>query len=218
MRKNQAQRELAGIGSRIKAVRTRAGLKQGDFAERLGYVQSYVSDIENGKKRPSGKFLSSLSEKFGVDPIAISSGQGAQFTGRQGRGARAQRSHAEANKAGQKIATLNQGAQLGPRFEAQTVLPLVPVSDLRLAQTLAALAAQWEAGDARQRDNIIARLRQAFPDLNTEEARKALAFLGPNTLPPARAPQPGQNLRPARARPLPPAPAPQPRPKRGSDK
>lgn len=50
------------VGIRIKALR--GNLSQRVFAEQLKFKQTYVSEIETGKTKPSLEFLVALSDKF----------------------------------------------------------------------------------------------------------------------------------------------------------
>jgi transcriptional regulator with XRE-family HTH domain len=54
----------------IKLERTRAELTQGQLAERLGWDQKTVSDIETGGRKVSAIELIQLGEVLGFDPAA----------------------------------------------------------------------------------------------------------------------------------------------------
>lgn len=54
------------IGNTIRFLRTEAGLKQNDFADRIGVSQNYLSLIENGKREPSISFIKKVSETFDI--------------------------------------------------------------------------------------------------------------------------------------------------------
>jgi transcriptional regulator with XRE-family HTH domain len=52
----------------VKELRTSCGLKQAEFAQRLGVEQSYVSAVEVGKKGPPGAdFMAKLVQAFDLD-------------------------------------------------------------------------------------------------------------------------------------------------------
>lgn len=55
------------VGGRIRAIRLRHGLKQVDFAHRLGIPQSTLSHIEQDKTRPGLEVLRALRAAFSVD-------------------------------------------------------------------------------------------------------------------------------------------------------
>ncbi len=52
-----AETEYQKIGRRIRALRLLKGVSQGELAERLGLSQTNLSNIENGKTRPTLKNL-----------------------------------------------------------------------------------------------------------------------------------------------------------------
>ena len=54
------------LGITIKLLRTSAGLKQADLADRLRVSSNYISLVENCKRDPSLSFLRSLSDVLGV--------------------------------------------------------------------------------------------------------------------------------------------------------
>ena len=56
--------------SPVRTLRIRAGLKQGEVAERLGVTQGHLSKIESGEVAPHYQ-ASKLGELFGVSPEAI---------------------------------------------------------------------------------------------------------------------------------------------------
>ncbi|MFZ2432506.1 MAG: helix-turn-helix transcriptional regulator [Lutibacter sp.] len=58
------------LGKAIKAIRKNKGFKQGNFCEKLGITQSYLSSIENNKKKPSVEVLEKIAETVGM-PISI---------------------------------------------------------------------------------------------------------------------------------------------------
>lgn len=49
----------------VQKFRTSKKLKQSEFGEILGIKQSYVSDIESGRKKITQDILNKLTEKFG---------------------------------------------------------------------------------------------------------------------------------------------------------
>lgn len=64
-----------GIGSRVREVRKRAGLKQTEFAQRLGCHKNQVSNVEIGKYIPSNRFLVSVAREFKVSVDWLRTGE-----------------------------------------------------------------------------------------------------------------------------------------------
>jgi transcriptional regulator with XRE-family HTH domain len=54
------------IGEAIKHLRKEAGLKQNELAEKIGYTQSHLSQIETGHKKPSGELLEAIAKHFKI--------------------------------------------------------------------------------------------------------------------------------------------------------
>lgn len=55
------------IGQKIKELRKELGISQKSFAKELGISQNYVSELENGKKKPSQDLISKLNKNFNFD-------------------------------------------------------------------------------------------------------------------------------------------------------
>jgi transcriptional regulator with XRE-family HTH domain len=64
------------IGNRIKSVRTEVGISQKEFGERIGIADSYVSEIESGKKHPSLLVLLAIEHCYGAGVEWLQSGKG----------------------------------------------------------------------------------------------------------------------------------------------
>ena len=62
-------------GHRIAAWRNKLGLSQRALASATGVSRSYLGDIESGRSGPSREFLAVLSEKLGLNPAWVLSGQ-----------------------------------------------------------------------------------------------------------------------------------------------
>ncbi|MEQ9617722.1 MAG: helix-turn-helix domain-containing protein [Deltaproteobacteria bacterium] len=67
------------IGERIKAVRQEFGISQKVFGEGIGIADSYVSEIESGKKTPSLTILLAIAFKYGVSLDWLKSGKGEKY-------------------------------------------------------------------------------------------------------------------------------------------
>ena len=62
------EKDLRTIGANVRAERKRQGLSQDRLATMLGYTShTFLSNVENGKKKPSLSMLFKLSEIFEVD-------------------------------------------------------------------------------------------------------------------------------------------------------
>jgi transcriptional regulator with XRE-family HTH domain len=55
------------VGQRIREARLRANLSQERLAERAGLAAGYISQIETGRKVPSAKAISRISEALQTD-------------------------------------------------------------------------------------------------------------------------------------------------------
>jgi SOS-response transcriptional repressor LexA len=60
--------EAAGLGERIRFHRRRLGLTQATLASRADIQQAYLSQIERGRRQPSGPLLFSLAEALQIPP------------------------------------------------------------------------------------------------------------------------------------------------------
>jgi transcriptional regulator with XRE-family HTH domain len=59
------------IGDNIKKIRTKNNMKQSIFANTIGISQGTLSDIENGKGKPSVDTVLAISEKFDISTDRI---------------------------------------------------------------------------------------------------------------------------------------------------
>jgi len=59
------------VGRNVKRVRLDKGLTQEQFAERSGFTQQYLSDLERGRRNPTVVSLFELSQALGVDPVTL---------------------------------------------------------------------------------------------------------------------------------------------------
>ncbi|MCP4153961.1 MAG: helix-turn-helix transcriptional regulator [bacterium] len=66
-------------GTRIKQIRKHLGLNQKVFAKKLAITNSYLSEIESGKKKPGVEVLNKLVEKFQINVSFIFTGVGNFF-------------------------------------------------------------------------------------------------------------------------------------------
>ena len=70
---------LLHIGDRIKEIRTEIGISQKLFGEGIGIADSYVSEIESGKKVPSVTILLAIGYKYGVGMDWLETGRGEKY-------------------------------------------------------------------------------------------------------------------------------------------
>lgn len=71
-----SEADLKGIGERLKDLRTKAKLTQGDIAKGSGEHQSMISDIERGYRRPSIDLLVWLARHYQVSADYLIFGNG----------------------------------------------------------------------------------------------------------------------------------------------
>jgi transcriptional regulator with XRE-family HTH domain len=65
------------LAERLKFLLSNSKIRQRDFAERVGFTQSYLSMILNGtKKNPSARFFEAVAHEFTVNPDWLRSGEG----------------------------------------------------------------------------------------------------------------------------------------------
>lgn len=64
------------IGSRMKFIRKKEGLKQADFAKRVLVSASYISKVESNKETPSDIFTKLVALEFGISYAWIKDGVG----------------------------------------------------------------------------------------------------------------------------------------------
>ena len=67
---------MSTINERISAIIKEKGITRTAFAEQLNLSQSYVSAICVGRKTPSSRTISDISQKFGISETWIRTGEG----------------------------------------------------------------------------------------------------------------------------------------------
>jgi transcriptional regulator with XRE-family HTH domain len=59
------------VGRNVRRIRLEKGLTQEQFAERSGFTQQYISDLEQGKRNPTVVTLFELAQALGVAHVAL---------------------------------------------------------------------------------------------------------------------------------------------------
>lgn len=59
------------VGRNVKRIRLEKRLSQEQFAERSGFTQQYVSDLERGLRNPTIVSLYELAQALGVEHVAL---------------------------------------------------------------------------------------------------------------------------------------------------
>lgn len=59
------------VGRNVRRARTTAGLTQEQFAERSGFTQQYISDLERGRRNPTIVSLYELASALGVEHVEL---------------------------------------------------------------------------------------------------------------------------------------------------
>ena len=54
------------FGERIRYLRTKAGLSQGDMSHTFGIDRSHISDLENGKKEVCLELIETIADGFKI--------------------------------------------------------------------------------------------------------------------------------------------------------
>jgi len=59
------------VGRNVKRIRIARGLTQEELAERSGFSQQYLSDLERGRRNPTIVSLWELSQALGATPVDL---------------------------------------------------------------------------------------------------------------------------------------------------
>ena len=68
------------MNKRIKELRSKLGLSQAAFAEKIGIKQTSYSDIETGRRELTERNLNLICKEFNVDENWLRNGEGSMFT------------------------------------------------------------------------------------------------------------------------------------------
>jgi len=60
--------EITKFGKRLREIRLKKKMSQGDIAEKLGVHRSYISGLERGKRNPSLLTINKMTKAVGVKP------------------------------------------------------------------------------------------------------------------------------------------------------
>jgi len=72
------------LSERLKQALEKLGVTQQEFAEKIGFTQSYISKILNGTKIPSSRFFDVISHELYLNPAWLQKGTGEIFLAAQG--------------------------------------------------------------------------------------------------------------------------------------
>lgn len=59
------------VGENVRKLRIAASLTQEQFAERSGFSQQYISDLERGRRNPTVVTLFELASALGATPVQL---------------------------------------------------------------------------------------------------------------------------------------------------
>lgn len=59
------------VGSNVRRVRLERGLTQEELSERSGFSQSYISELELGRRNPTVISLFELAQALGSTPVEL---------------------------------------------------------------------------------------------------------------------------------------------------
>ncbi|MFM6829067.1 MAG: helix-turn-helix transcriptional regulator [Novosphingobium sp.] len=59
------------VGENVRRLRIAASMTQEQFAERSGFSQQYISDLERGRRNPTVVTLFELASALGVTPVEL---------------------------------------------------------------------------------------------------------------------------------------------------
>lgn len=59
------------VGRNVRAVRQAKGMTQEQLAEKSGFAQQYISDLERGERNPTIVSLYELAEALGSTPVEL---------------------------------------------------------------------------------------------------------------------------------------------------
>lgn len=68
------------MNRRLKELRSKLGLSQAAFAEKIGIKQTSYSDIETGRRELTERNLNLICKEFNVDENWLRNGEGSMFT------------------------------------------------------------------------------------------------------------------------------------------
>lgn len=59
------------VGRNVRRLRLAAGMTQEEYAERSGFSQQYISDLERGRRNPTVVSLFELAQPLGASPAEL---------------------------------------------------------------------------------------------------------------------------------------------------
>ncbi|MCF7811341.1 helix-turn-helix domain-containing protein [bacterium] len=71
MSKKQSNKPVSGIGSRLKTIRKKLGMRQSELANRAGINRSYISYLENGRSSPTLEVIEKIAKGLGIGLVEL---------------------------------------------------------------------------------------------------------------------------------------------------
>lgn len=68
------------INNRVKDFRLSQNISQAKFAEKIGFSQSAIKDMELGKHNVSDRIILAMQQAYGINPDWLRTGEGEQYT------------------------------------------------------------------------------------------------------------------------------------------
>jgi transcriptional regulator with XRE-family HTH domain len=59
------------VGRNVRAIRQATGMTQEQLAEKSGFSQQYISDLERGRRNPTVVTLHDLAQALGSTPVEL---------------------------------------------------------------------------------------------------------------------------------------------------
>jgi transcriptional regulator with XRE-family HTH domain len=59
------------VGKNVRRLRTNRGMTQEQFADRSGFSQQYISDLERGRRNPTVVTLFELAQALDATPVQL---------------------------------------------------------------------------------------------------------------------------------------------------
>lgn len=154
------------FGARLRELRQRLNLTQAELANKLGVSQSYVSDLERGKEKPSDTLLYLIAALFHVRLEWLIEGKGEVFVDIHEAIENLMKVYEDADK----FAVIEDILKAGKSVSLLNPEQVLLVKDIELLPYLRYLISLWEQGDRDLQGWLKVQFKVAFPGF--EEAQK----------------------------------------------